>query len=202
MLFSRNHWWPDIVSPRRLFVSELSHFVYFVLSVSANRKRSFRTFKSAQFRCFAVDFYPSASPPRSTILTERVSCFWRIKRFKEAERQTNMSADQQLFLSPCPPFPLGGVEAESSPQSEMETLRMLVNERLTAAVDDILGVFVKTVARYREQIDRQRRQLDSLRSEEGKWNHSAGRFVQIRNVLTRLYSDTMKIPLQVKVCSY
>lgn len=157
-------------------MSELSHFVYFVLSVSANRKCSFRTFQSAQVRCFAVDFY------LLTILTESVSCFWRIKRFKEAERQTNMSADQQLFLSPCPPFPLGGVEAESSPQSEMETLRMLVNERLTAAVDDILGVFVKTVARYREQIDRQRRQLDSLRSEEGKWNHSAGRSVQIRNV--------------------
>lgn len=83
-----------------------------------------------------------------------------------------MSAEQQLYVSPCSPFALGGVEPPSSPQAEMETLRRLVSERMTAAVDDILGVFIKTVARYREQIDRQRRQLDSLRSEEGRWNHT------------------------------
>lgn len=88
-----------------------------------------------------------------------------------------MSAEQR-FLSACSPVPVGGAEAESSPQAEMETLRMVVTERLTAAVDDILGVFVKTVVRYREQIDRQRRQLDSLRSEKDTWNQTAGRFVE------------------------
>lgn len=94
-----------------------------------------------------------------------------------------MSADPLVFPSPCSPVPpgaaegFGDVDPQNSPLSEMETLRMLVNERLTAAVDDILGVFVKTVARYREQIDRQRRQLDSLKSEEGKWSRTAGRFV-------------------------
>lgn len=95
-----------------------------------------------------------------------------------------MSEEQQLFLSPGPPFSLGGVEADCSPQAEMETLRVLVSERLTAAVDDILGVFVKTVSRYREQIDRQRRQLDSLRSGEGRWNQPTGGSVLTRDVWT------------------
>ncbi|XP_028454180.1 uncharacterized protein LOC114568723 [Perca flavescens] len=66
----------------------------------------------------------------------------------------------------------GGVDPRSSPPAEMETLRMFVNERLTAAVDDILGLFGETVARYREQIDRQRGQLDKLRSEEDKWSQA------------------------------
>ncbi len=94
-----------------------------------------------------------------------------------------MSAEQRRLLSPGAPFPpaaveaLGGVEPHSSPHTEMDTLRMFVHERLTAAVDDILGVFVKTVARYREQIEHQRRQLDSLRSEESRWSRAAGRSV-------------------------
>ncbi|XP_035514662.1 zinc finger protein 316-like [Morone saxatilis] len=90
-----------------------------------------------------------------------------------------MSAEQRPSPPPSAPFPpgaaeaVGGVDPHISPQSEMETLRLLVNQRLTAAVDDILGVFMTTVARYREQIDRQRRQLDSLRSEEGDWSRAA-----------------------------
>ncbi|XP_039978103.1 zinc finger protein OZF-like [Xiphias gladius] len=91
-----------------------------------------------------------------------------------------MSADQQTFSPRCSPsFPhgavkgFGGAEPQSSPLPEMETLRVFVNERLTAAVDDILGLFGTTVARYREQIDRQRRQLDDLRSEGGRWNRAA-----------------------------
>ncbi|XP_029299742.1 zinc finger protein OZF-like [Cottoperca gobio] len=85
-----------------------------------------------------------------------------------------MSADRQMFPSPSSPFPPGAMEGfgdpdlHSSSLSEMETLRMFVNERLTAAVDDILGVFGKTVVRYREQIDRQRQQLDSLMSTEDR----------------------------------
>ncbi|XP_023129064.2 zinc finger protein ZFP2-like isoform X1 [Amphiprion ocellaris] len=93
-----------------------------------------------------------------------------------------MSAGPQMFPS-SPSFPPGpaegfaGVDPLSSPLSEMDTLRMFVNERLTAAVDDILGVFGKTVARYREQIDHQRRQLDSLEAGEGRWSRAAGRCV-------------------------
>lgn len=71
-----------------------------------------------------------------------------------------------MFFPPSSPL--------SSPQAEMETLRMFVSERLTAAVDDILGVFVKTVTRYRDHKDRQQRQLDSLKSEEGRWIQTAG----------------------------
>ncbi|XP_069580893.1 uncharacterized protein [Brachyistius frenatus] len=86
-----------------------------------------------------------------------------------------MSAERQMFPPPrSPSFPaglleaLGGSEPRGSPPPlEMETLRMFVNERLTAAVDDILGAFGQTVARYREQIDRQQRQLDVLRPGEG-----------------------------------
>lgn len=90
-----------------------------------------------------------------------------------------MSSEQRMFpsISPGALEGFGGVDPLSSPLSEMETLRMFVNERLTAAVEDILGVFGKTVARYREQIDRQQRQLDHLRSEEDKWSRAAGRVV-------------------------
>ncbi|XP_023252720.1 zinc finger protein 771-like [Seriola lalandi dorsalis] len=91
-----------------------------------------------------------------------------------------MSADQPMLPPRCSPsFPpgavdgCGGAELPSGPLAEMESLRMFLNERLTAAVDDIVGVFGRTVARYREQIDRQRRQLDSLRSEESSWNRAA-----------------------------
>ncbi|XP_018545075.1 major histocompatibility complex class I-related gene protein isoform X2 [Lates calcarifer] len=92
-----------------------------------------------------------------------------------------MSADPQLFPPRCSPSfspgageGFGGVEPPSLPPlSEMETLRMFVNERLTAAVDDILELF-GSVARYREQIDRQiDRQLDGLRSEEGRRSRAA-----------------------------
>ncbi|XP_041867516.1 zinc finger protein 84-like isoform X2 [Melanotaenia boesemani] len=83
-----------------------------------------------------------------------------------------MSADRQMFKK-SPPGSVdgfGGLDPLNSPLSEMETLRMLLNERLTAAVDDILGVFGRTVARYREQIDCQKRQLEILRSGEDTWS--------------------------------
>ncbi|XP_071357097.1 uncharacterized protein [Trachinotus anak] len=90
-----------------------------------------------------------------------------------------MSADQPMFPRRCSPSTppgagerCGGAEPPSGPPPEMESLRMFLNERLTAAVDDILGVFGRTVARYRELIDQQRRQLDSL-SGEGRWNRAA-----------------------------
>ncbi|XP_017285090.1 zinc finger protein 32 [Kryptolebias marmoratus] len=85
-----------------------------------------------------------------------------------------MSADRLMF----PSVPagsvgaVGAVEPFSSSLSEMETLRMFLNERLAAAVEDILGVFGETVARYREQIDRQQRELESLRSREVEWSRA------------------------------
>ncbi|XP_028453875.1 uncharacterized protein LOC114568460 [Perca flavescens] len=82
-----------------------------------------------------------------------------------------MSAELRMFPAGAAEG-FGGVDPRSSPPAEMETLRMFVNERLTAAVDDILGLFGETVARYREQIDRQRGQLDKLRYEEDKWSQA------------------------------
>lgn len=40
--------------------------------------------------------------------------------------------------------------------------RKFVNERLGAAVEEILGAFEKTVVEYEEQLDRQRRMLDAV----------------------------------------
>ncbi|MEQ2246040.1 hypothetical protein ILYODFUR_034204 [Ilyodon furcidens] len=104
-----------------------------------------------------------------------------------------MSAEQQMFpsLYSSPRFAAvgavegaGAVEPVSSPLSELETFRMFLNERLTAAVEDILGLFGKTVARYREQIDCQQRELDNLRSVEGEWSRSTGSFVSTEQIVT------------------
>uniref|UniRef100_A0A1A8I430 Zinc finger protein 146 n=1 Tax=Nothobranchius kuhntae TaxID=321403 RepID=A0A1A8I430_NOTKU len=79
-----------------------------------------------------------------------------------------MSADRQTFA----PASAGAVEAPRSPLSETDTFRVFLNQRLTAAVEDILSVFGETVARYREQIDCQQRELESLRSREVEWSRS------------------------------
>lgn len=44
--------------------------------------------------------------------------------------------------------------------SSVECLRELINERLTAAAEEIFRVFQKTIVEYEEEIDRQRRLLD------------------------------------------
>ncbi|XP_075960697.1 uncharacterized protein LOC142964313 [Anarhichas minor] len=44
--------------------------------------------------------------------------------------------------------------------SSVEYLREFVNERLSAAAEEIFGVFEKTIVEYEEEIDRQRRLLD------------------------------------------
>ncbi|XP_068576793.1 zinc finger protein 208-like [Cebidichthys violaceus] len=44
--------------------------------------------------------------------------------------------------------------------SSVECLREFVNERLSAAAEEIFGVFVKNIVAYEEEIDRQRRLLD------------------------------------------
>lgn len=44
--------------------------------------------------------------------------------------------------------------------SSVEYLREFVNRRLTAAAEEIFGVFQKTIVEYEEEINRQRRLLD------------------------------------------
>ncbi|XP_051243092.1 zinc finger protein 501-like [Dicentrarchus labrax] len=44
--------------------------------------------------------------------------------------------------------------------SSVECLREFVTERLTAAAEEIFGVFIKTIVEYEEEINRQRRLLD------------------------------------------
>ncbi|XP_029296701.1 zinc finger and SCAN domain-containing protein 12-like [Cottoperca gobio] len=44
--------------------------------------------------------------------------------------------------------------------SSVQYLREFVNERLSAAAEEIFGVFEKTIVEYEEEIDRQRRLLD------------------------------------------
>ncbi|KAM9858583.1 uncharacterized protein ACBR49_020564 [Aulostomus maculatus] len=46
--------------------------------------------------------------------------------------------------------------------SKIHDLRQFVNERLTAAAEEICGVFEKTIIEYEEEIDRQRRLLDII----------------------------------------
>ena len=44
--------------------------------------------------------------------------------------------------------------------SSVECLREFVNERLTAAAEEIFRVFKQTIVEYEEEIDRQRKLLD------------------------------------------
>lgn len=43
--------------------------------------------------------------------------------------------------------------------SKVQMLKTFVNQRLTAAAEEIFGLFERTIAEYEEEIDRQRRQL-------------------------------------------
>ena len=44
--------------------------------------------------------------------------------------------------------------------SSVECLRGFINERLTAAAEEIFGVFQKTIVEYEEEIHRQQKLLD------------------------------------------
>ena len=46
--------------------------------------------------------------------------------------------------------------------SSVQYLREFINERLTAAAEEIFGVFTETIVKYEEEIDRQRKLLDSV----------------------------------------
>ena len=52
--------------------------------------------------------------------------------------------------------------------SSLECLRELINERLTAAAEEIFRVVQKTIVEYEEKISRQRRLLDVLLKPEVK----------------------------------
>ncbi len=44
--------------------------------------------------------------------------------------------------------------------SSVECLRQFVSQRLTAAAEEIFGVFKQTIVQYEEEINRQRRLLE------------------------------------------
>lgn len=50
-------------------------------------------------------------------------------------------------------------EATMSPG---QSLREFINERLTAAAEEIFGAFEETIVQYEEEIDRQRKLLDTI----------------------------------------
>ena len=52
--------------------------------------------------------------------------------------------------------------------SSVECLRDLINERLTAAAEEIFRVLHQTIVEYEGEIDRQRRLLDIV------WKHRTG----------------------------
>ncbi|XP_063755114.1 zinc finger protein 235-like [Eleginops maclovinus] len=99
-------------------------------------------------------------------------------------------------------FPPGAAQGHMDKElnmSEMETLRMFVTDRLTAAVDDILGVFGRTVAQYQELIDRQRLQLGELRCEEeeegGGRNHTANQLQAVSWMKPYPEDEIISVPL-------
>ncbi len=52
--------------------------------------------------------------------------------------------------------------------SSIEHLRKFANERLTAAAEEIFGVFKTTIVEYEAEIDRQRKLLDIVLKPEVK----------------------------------
>uniref|UniRef100_A0A3Q1B5X4 C2H2-type domain-containing protein n=1 Tax=Amphiprion ocellaris TaxID=80972 RepID=A0A3Q1B5X4_AMPOC len=69
--------------------------------------------------------------------------------------------------------------------SSVQNLRELINQRLTAAAEEIFTEFEKTIVQYEEEIDRQRRLLDNMWKPEIKL-HTTDRLqqhVQEENVL-------------------
>lgn len=47
--------------------------------------------------------------------------------------------------------------------SKIEMLRVLINQRLTAAAEEIFGVFGRTIAEYEEEISRSKLEIDRQR---------------------------------------
>ncbi|KAM4630871.1 uncharacterized protein ACJ7VT_000478 [Polymixia lowei] len=102
-----------------------------------------------------------------------------------------MSVNEQMSVAGVET--LGDLENRAR-MLEMETLRMFVSERLTAAVEEILGEFGKTISQYQEEIDRQRRQL-SILTPEIKWNMSGP--LQPSDWIKRCPTEEQTLPSQL-----
>ena len=59
-------------------------------------------------------------------------------------------------------------QTNSLEMASVQCFREFLNERLTAAAEEILGVFEKTVVVYEEEIHRQRKLLDIVLKPEIK----------------------------------
>ncbi|XP_023137065.1 zinc finger protein 391-like [Amphiprion ocellaris] len=71
--------------------------------------------------------------------------------------------------------------------SSVQNLRELINQRLTAAAEEIFTEFEKTIVQYEEEIDRQRRLLDNIWKPEIKLHTTdhLQQYVQEENVLAK-----------------
>ena len=61
--------------------------------------------------------------------------------------------------------------------SSVQYLREFISERLTAAAEEIFTVFEKTIVQYEEEVDRQRRLLETVLKPEIKL-HRIGQYNQ------------------------
>ncbi|XP_051809030.1 zinc finger protein 567-like isoform X19 [Acanthochromis polyacanthus] len=64
--------------------------------------------------------------------------------------------------------------------SSVQNLRELINERLTAAAEEIFTEFEKTIVQYEEEIDRQRRLLDNMWKAEIKFHTTDKYFYDLK----------------------
>lgn len=60
-------------------------------------------------------------------------------------------------------FPLPSCRQSAAEMSKIEMLRLLINQRLTAAAEEIFGVFGRTIAEYEEEISRSKLEIDRQR---------------------------------------
>ncbi|XP_073333291.1 uncharacterized protein [Pagrus major] len=100
----------------------------------------------------------------------------QMKRHKRIHEGENITVTDCLSSNPCPSttcsyskreektfsgIPDHSIQSgQRTKMSSVECLRGFINERLTAAAEEIFGVFQKTIVEYEEEIDRQRKLLD------------------------------------------
>ncbi len=60
-------------------------------------------------------------------------------------------------------FPRRPAAPAAAEMSKIEMLRLLINQRLTAAAEEIFGVFGRTIAEYEEEISRSKLEIDRQR---------------------------------------
>ena len=66
---------------------------------------------------------------------------------------------------------------DGAAMSSVQYMREFISERLTAAAEEIFTVFEKTIVQYEEEVDRQRRLLDTVLNPEVKL-HRIGQYNQ------------------------